>query len=112
MIKVKNLQGHYNVPAGYGSWLNYWEIKKNKTVVICQKNGCNEKDGLEGGHVHIVGDEATVYLVPICHKHNHYTLTDEYEVPEEVLLKVPEEDLERAVLEEWLDDIKKSMKEK
>ncbi|MBO7617858.1 MAG: hypothetical protein J6T22_11685 [Bacteroidales bacterium] len=112
MEKVKNVQGHYNVPAGYDTWLNYWERKKKKTVKICQKNGCKETENLEGGHVHIVGDEETVYLVPICHKHNYYTFTDEYEVQEDMLLKVPEDDLKRAILEDWLEDIKKSQKEK
>lgn len=112
MIKVKNVQGHYIVPAGYESWLNYWEKKKNKTAEVCQKNGCKETEKLEGGHVNIVGEEETVYLVPICHKHNHYTLTDEYEVQEDMLLKVPKEDLKRAILEEWLEEIKKNQKEK
>ena len=108
MVKVINVHGHYNVPAGYGSWLNYWERKKKKTAEVCQKNGCKETDNLEGGHVYLVGDEETVYLVPICCKHNHYTLTDEYEVPEDMLLEVPEDDLERSILEDWLESIKKS----
>lgn len=108
MEKVKNVQGHYNVPVGYSSWLNYWERKMKKTVDVCQKNGCDEKEDLEGGHVQIVGDEENVYLIPICHKHNHYTFTDEYAVPKDMLLKVPEEDLERAILEDWLDEINKN----
>ena len=112
MEKVKNVQGHYNIPAGYSSWLNYWERKMKKTAEVCQKDKCNEKENLEGGHVHIVGDEETVYLVPICYEHNLYTFTDEYEVPKDMLLKVPEEDLERAILEDWLEDIKKSQKKK
>lgn len=108
MEKVKNIQGHYRVPIGYSSWLNYWERKMNKKAVECQKNGCNEKEDLVGGHVHKVGDGDTVYLVPICQKHNHYTFTDEYEVPKDMLLKVSEEDLVREVLEDWLDEIIKN----
>jgi len=66
---------------------------------------------LEGGHVYKVGDEETVYLVPICHEHNHYTLTDEYEVPEDMLLEVPKEDLKREILEDWLVEIIKKRQE-
>lgn len=112
MKKVKNVQGHYTVPAGYSSWLNYWERNMTKTAVVCQKNGCKKSEDLKGGHVHFVGDEETVYLVPICHEHNHYTFTDEYLVPEDMLLEVPKEDLKRAILEEWLEEIKKNQKEK
>ena len=110
MVKVKNVQGHYNVPAGYSSWLNYWERKMNKTAVECQKNGCNEKKDLVGGHVHKVGDEDTIYLVPICQEHNHYTFTDEYEVPSDMLLEVPETDLVKDTLSDYLEEIKKSSK--
>lgn len=110
MVKVKNVEGHYKVPTGYSSWLNYWERKMNKKVDECQKNGCNEKEDLVGGHVHKVGDEDTVYLVPICQEHNHYTFTDEYEVPGDMLLKVPEVDLIKDTLAEYLEDIIKSSK--
>ena len=41
-----------------------------------------------------------VYLVPLCHEHNHYTFTEEDEVPKDMLLKVPEEDLKREILDE------------
>lgn len=105
MVKVKNVEGHYKVPTGYSSWLNYWERKMNKTAADCQKNGCDEKEDLVGGHVHKVGDEDTVYLVPICQEHNHYTFTDEYEVPGDMLLEVPEEDLVKDTLAEYLEDV-------
>lgn len=114
MVKVKNVQGHYKVPSGYSSWLNYWERKMKKTAEACQKNGCEEsdKDKLTGGHVYKVGDENTIFLVSICYDHNHYTFTDEYEVPDGMLLEVPKEDLVRDVLKNWLEDIKKGQKEK
>ena len=114
MVKVKNVQGHYKIPSGYNSWLNYWERKMNKIANACQKNRCNvkDKDKLEGGHVYKVWDENTIFLVPICYDHNHYTFTDEYEVPDDMLLEVPKEDLVRDVLKNWLEDIKKGQKEK
>ena len=110
MVKVRNVKGHYNVPTGYSSWLNYWERKMNDKAEQCQKKGCTEKDDLVGGHVHKVGDEDTVYLVPICQEHNHYTFTDEYEVPGDMLLEVPEEDLVKDTLAEYLEDVIKSSK--
>ena len=108
MAKVKNVEGHYKKPSGYEDWLGYWEQNIGKKVQTCQKKGCSNGGKLEGGHVHKVGDDEAVYLVPICYDHNHYTYTDVYEVPENMLLLVPKEDLVRDILEDWLIEVEKS----
>jgi len=93
MARVKNVQGkHYEIPYGFDSWLDYWETYKGEEAGKCSKYFC-QKDAVEGGHVVRVPDDGSIYLVPICYTHNHYTFTSEYYVPDSALLKVPEEDL-------------------
>lgn len=109
MVKVKNVEGHYEVPSGYDSWLDYWEKNKKEKATQCEKQGCGETGKLVGGHVHKEGDDDTVYLVPICYDHNHYTEIGYYKVPEDKLLLVPPSDLVpvKDTLDEWLGSIQK-----
>lgn len=101
MVKVKNVKGHFKVPVGYDSWLNYWERTMNREAKVCAKSDCNNTDNLVGGHVYKKGDSDSIYLVPLCYDHNHYTITDEYEVPADMMLPVPKEDLVRDIMEDY-----------
>lgn len=110
MVIVKNVEGQYYVPNGFSSWLNYWERNMKKTAKECEKLECGNTEDLVGGHVYKKGDTDNIYLVPICKEHNNYTFTDEYEVPENMLLLVPKEDLTRNTLGDYLNDITKHKK--
>ena len=97
MAKVKNVTGkHYEVPDGYDSWLDYWEQNIGRSATKCAKLLCSIKKPLEGGHVKKVPDDGYIYLTPLCYKHNYYTYTLEYSVPEKDLLLVPDEDLKEV----------------
>lgn len=67
---VKNLrEGSRPAPAGYSSWLDYWEKKVGRKAGICHRDGCYSK-AMDGAHVQLVfgGDEW--YIVPLCHNCN------------------------------------------
>lgn len=104
-VKIKNVHGQFEVPPGYISWINYWERNMSKMAHSCQVCGCSETENLKGGHVHKHGDDENVYLVPICSNDNHYTVTGEFEVPEDMLLLVPKNDLKRKIVEEWMNEV-------
>lgn len=107
MVKVTNVEGHYYVAKGYESWLDYWEQNMGITASGCERKGCQNKEDIVGGHVYKGDDRENIYLVPICKDHNHYTHTEEYQVPEDKLLLVPKSDLKRQILEDWLTEIAK-----
>ncbi len=106
--KVKNVKGKYKVPKSYESWLEYWERNTGKRSTGCEKDGCNKTNDIVGGHVYKQGDNENIYLVPICHVHNSNDYENYYNVPSDKLLLVPKEDLERAILKEWWEEITKS----
>ena len=67
---VRNLrEGGRPVPAGYSSWLDYWESKTGQRAGLCHRSGCY-KTATDGAHVQLVygGDEW--YIVPLCHSCN------------------------------------------
>ncbi len=91
MIKVKNANGtsRYNAPAGYSSWLEYWEEKSGKTARKCSAIGCNVygRTNLVGAHVKkVYGLDNHSYIVPLCRSCNNRT--DEFFV-DEVLIPLP-----------------------
>lgn len=72
--KVHNLQeGNRPVPAGYSSWLNYWERKVGHAAGNCHKrpNTC-QNDATDGAHVQLDASYGNNnwYIVPLCHLHN------------------------------------------
>ena len=80
MVKVKNVPGssRFPAPAGYKSWLDYWEKKTNSTKTICGASGCSNKE-LVGAHVQKVNStDQKWYITPICNKCNQRT--DEFDV--------------------------------
>lgn len=81
LTRVKNVSGHFDIPSGYDSWLDYWEKKMGQTAIQCAKVGCKTSNDLEGGHVYKEGDGVNIYLIPICYDHNHYSNVDYFNVP-------------------------------
>ena len=91
MTKVKNVNGssRFESPAGYGSWLDYWEERSGKTARGWCATDCfvNGRDNLVGAHVQKVnGFDNSWYIVPLCRSCNNRT--DEFYV-DEVLVPVP-----------------------
>ena len=88
MTKVKNVSGssRFDAPAGYSSWLDYWEKKTGTTKSICGASNCNNKD-LVGAHVQKVNStDKSWYITPLCKACNQRT--DEFDVHWE-LVPVP-----------------------
>ena len=84
MIKVKNLNGTYDnkVPAGYSSWLDFWEKKSGKRAEKCGRNGCIKK-ATDGAHVQKAdSNDNRWYIVPLCHECNMKPSSEEFYVNE------------------------------
>lgn len=101
MARVINVKGYYKVPTGYSSGLNYWERNSHNDAEECSEVNCEENDDLVGGHLHKVPDDGYIYLVPLCKTHNNYHNEADFEVPDRLLLQVPNEDLVRDILEDY-----------
>lgn len=91
MVKVKNASGtsRYGTPAGYNSWLEYWEKKSGKTAWRCSAIDCHlmGRMNLVGAHVKkVYGGDNHSYIVPLCKACNNRT--DEFYV-DEVLVPLP-----------------------
>lgn len=74
---VKNINGssRFPAPAGYTSWLNYWECKSGQKASSCSANNCDGKD-LVGAHVQMAyGNDQSWYIVPLCKSCNQKTGT-------------------------------------
>ena len=67
---VRNLrEGSRPAPAGYSSWLDYWEKKTGLQANYCHRHLCNRK-ATEGAHVQLVNGGDEWYIVPLCHPCN------------------------------------------
>lgn len=91
MIKVKNVNGssRFKSPAGYDTWLDYWEDKSRKTASRCSATDCHKsgRSNLVGAHVKKVNSyDQSWYIVPLCRDCNNRT--DEFYV-DETLVPVP-----------------------
>lgn len=64
---VKNLQeGSRPSPAGYSSWLDYWEKKTGLEAGTCHRGDCY-RTATDGAHVQLVNGGNEWYIVPLCH---------------------------------------------
>ncbi len=88
MALVQNIHGSADntPPAGYSSWKEYWEKKKNKKFSLCSCTTCFQKASV-GGHVKKVHDSNEWYIVPLCSSCNSYANTDPFEVNDADLLR-------------------------
>lgn len=67
---VHNLsEGSRPVPAGYSSWLDFWEKKTGLKADSCHRLGCYAK-ATDGAHVQLVNGGDEWYIVPLCHSCN------------------------------------------
>lgn len=86
---VKNVNGssRFPKPAGYSSWLAYWEAQTGKNAFFCSASDCYGT-GLVGAHVRkAYSDDSKWYIVPLCSSCNKRT--DTFSVPAELLVPVP-----------------------
>lgn len=69
--KVHNLQeGNRPTPAGYSSWLDYWERATGLKSGYCHEIGCLNL-ATDGAHVQLDDSyDKRWYIVPMCHPHN------------------------------------------
>lgn len=91
-IAVKNKQNTTNktLPAGYLTWLDFWEKKKGKKATTCERLGCTATTNLVGAHVIKSGQGAKEYILPLCKsaKCNHTSNTDEFQAWDNDLVEV------------------------
>ena len=67
---VHNLRaGARPAPAGYSSWLDYWEKRSGRKASFCHRNGCMSL-ATDGAHVQLVSGGDEWYIVPLCHPCN------------------------------------------
>ena len=88
MVKVKNINGsgfYTGAPAGYSSWLAYWEDKAQRKAYRCSAMDCKKwTSDLVGAHVKKVGSyDQKYYIVPLCRGCNNRT--DEFYVDAELI---------------------------
>jgi hypothetical protein len=71
-IDVKNKKGTSDKapPAGYKSWLDFWETKKGKKATRCEVMLCDGTPDV-GGHVIRVGEGGKEYILPECYSCNN-----------------------------------------
>ena len=71
-IDVKNKKGTASKtpPAGYDSWLDFWEKKKGKKATTCEVLWCKGQPDL-GGHVIKAGEGSKEYILPMCSSCNN-----------------------------------------
>ena len=91
IMLVKNVNGssRFSSPAGYDSWLEYWEDKSGKTASRCSTTDCklSGRNNLVGAHVQkAYSSDKSWYIVPLCKSCN--TRTDVFEVDAQ-LVPVP-----------------------
>lgn len=89
-VNWKNVKNKANTskekPIGFNSWIDFWENKKNQKADVCKKIGCFEKCS---GGAHVIDDEGTTYIVPLCSNHNHPQNNEVFAVFEEYLVPIP-----------------------
>ena len=83
IMLVKNVNGssRFSSPAGYDSWLDYWEVKSGNTASRCSATDCklSGRSNLVGAHVQkAYSSDKSWYITPLCKACNQRT--DEFDV--------------------------------
>lgn len=70
-IYIKNKKGTAKPPpAGYTSWLDFWEKKKGAKATRCEVMLCRGSADV-GGHVIKAGEGGKEYILPLCYSCNN-----------------------------------------
>jgi hypothetical protein len=70
---VTNVVGTSGQTCYCSDWLDHWRKASSQTAKLCSEKTCNSSD-LVGAHVRKHGTwDSTVYIVPLCQKHNKTT---------------------------------------
>lgn len=86
-IKNVNGSGRFAAPAGYSSWLDYWNQHASHKDLRCGTTDCHHCGNLVGAHVQkAYSSDLKWYIVPLCSSCNQKT--DIFDVDEE-LVPVP-----------------------
>jgi hypothetical protein len=64
-VKNKKGTGDKTPPAGYTSWLDFWERKKGRKADMCESMWCKGSPDV-GGHVIKAGEGGKEYILPLC----------------------------------------------
>ena len=78
-MRVKNVigSGRFSAPAGYRSWLDYWEKKTGSKAFFCSASNCFSSN-LVGAHVQKANStDNRWYIIPLCSSCNQRTDTFE-----------------------------------
>lgn len=78
-MRVKNVNGsgRFSAPAGYRSWLDYWEKKTGSKAFFCSASNCFSSN-LVGAHVQKANStDNRWYIIPLCSSCNQRTDTFE-----------------------------------
>ena len=89
---VRNVVGQFKVPAGYESWLDWWQANAPEGVEAteCQSHDCHETENTDGAHVYFDGFPDEIYIVPIYKPHNNYQNGDRMLIDDsKFLVRVP-----------------------
>lgn len=91
---VHNIKGTSDrKPYGYSSWIRFWLDKKTcGTTTLCPC--CNKNSWEVGGHVQKHGSNTRNYwyIIPLCKKCNNPYNTVPFDVSENQLVRVTEDD--------------------
>ena len=77
---ISNTTERAALPAGYSSWIDFWEKKTGLSAGLCRCTSCFEK-AIDGAHVYVEGHGTSWYIVPLCRSHNHVQGTFEVNGP-------------------------------
>ena len=73
-------------PAGYTSWIDFWERRAGVKARYCTAVGCLESKDLVGAHVNkVIAFDAATYIIPLCKGHN--AKTDSFHVTDTVFIR-------------------------
>jgi len=88
-IDVKNKKGTSGrtPPAGYSTWLDFWEKEKGMKATKCEVLACGGRADL-GGHVIKLGEGGREYILPMCYTCNNKTEGEAFKAWEGDLIPV------------------------
>jgi hypothetical protein len=106
-VHVKNAPGedydpddsdYSDVPAGYISWIDYWNQSHFSDANACFNCG-KKTDDLDGGHVYylkkdkdgnrVPNESKGIFIIPLCSKCNNPNNTKSFQVDDSDLIEVP-----------------------